>query len=334
MPRSDPLSLVYSNLDRVDDLGLNDDIEGDLDILRNLHLQKELSSENTAPSDAQQGDQEQKQATAEPDAIADYYGIRLSDEDIKLLSGDYWVNDNIISFYFNHLEHEVFGKHKALLILQPSIAFMLMLCSGDSDFRNNALPLSLHTRDVVLIPVTDQTHWGLLMISVASRSFRYFDSLSTPSSQHSLVTRARQLARRLAPYVWMKNGVHDDNADYDFVVEPTPQQTNMHDCGLYAMAVVDLLCERFFADEVHSLETEIHHPNRNCAEASELEPLPAKKTRPKSSLMRSEEYRCNQDIWECVTPEAIRAFRSELHRLAQETFSTPNSRTASPAPSR
>lgn len=61
------------------------------------------------------------------DAYLSYYDIRLTREDVSVLKDD-WLTDNLIAFWEEYLEHEFLEnyKHNQIVLLRPSMSFMLM----------------------------------------------------------------------------------------------------------------------------------------------------------------------------------------------------------------
>jgi Ulp1 family protease len=50
--------------------------------------------------------------------VLDYNNSLLKESDIKLLQGSNWLNDTLIGFWFEYLEHEVFND-KSLCLISP-----------------------------------------------------------------------------------------------------------------------------------------------------------------------------------------------------------------------
>lgn len=171
--------------------------EKDLEILRKMHAKATTTSAPTA---------------SKPQTMIqrEYFGLKLRDADLKLLSGPRWINDEIIAFYFKYLKHTIFGTSREVLLVKPSVSFMLNYCTSSHDFKVNAEPLRLKSRQLVLIPLANELHWypsvslfiaepcycrGLLVFSRSDQCFRYYDSV-----RGALLNHARVLARRIAPF--------------------------------------------------------------------------------------------------------------------------------------
>ncbi len=48
---------------------------------------------------------------------------------------------------------------------------------GTVDFKSNVTPLNLPQREVVLLPLTNEHHWGLLVFRRSDESWLYYDSV-------------------------------------------------------------------------------------------------------------------------------------------------------------
>jgi sentrin-specific protease 8 len=112
--------------------------------------------------------------------VVSYHNSLLRESDVKLLQEPNWFNDNLIAFYFEYLEHNLFNQHQQhLLLLSPQVAQLLRL-TFEEIAPNPSLALDLmglqfeelNSKSLILIPVNDSngleesggTHWTLLAI--------------------------------------------------------------------------------------------------------------------------------------------------------------------------
>ena len=77
------------------------------------------------------------------------------------------------------------------------------------------------------------SHWSLLAYAAADNAFRHFDSMAGTNRQAA--RRVYEAAAAAAP----------PGARY--VEQPAPQQANGYDCGVYVLALAQLLCARLAA---------------------------------------------------------------------------------------
>lgn len=195
-----------------------------------LHYYSKLRSELSGPGD---------------DAILQYYDSTVYRSDLKNLDTDEWFNDNNISFLYEFLEHhylEQSGKSEKILLLKPSMAYLL-LHTDDPKTLEGVLP-PLDNVDYIFLPINDNPdvgqieggcHWSLLVIDVGDKTALYYDSLE--GSNH----RASENTAR-------KIGVLLDS-QLDLISVPTPQQINLSDCGVLVCEMSALLLTRLLEND-------------------------------------------------------------------------------------
>jgi len=116
-------------------------------------------------------------------AFLDYHDILLRDEDVNLLRGPEWLNDQVISFYFEYLAREKYTDTNFGFVGGCLASFLIN--AGFEDALSCTEPLKLKDKELILLPVNNSTdpttansgsHWSLLVISTADRRFLHFDS--------------------------------------------------------------------------------------------------------------------------------------------------------------
>ncbi|KAJ5727207.1 hypothetical protein N7493_005027 [Penicillium malachiteum] len=162
------------------------------------------------------------------DAFLSYYDVRLTREDMQNLKND-WLNDNIISFWQEYLEHEFLIKYKSshIVLLRPSMSFMLAQTRDPRTLRE-ALPDFTQATHVFL-PINDcrnvtqaegGTHWSLLLISIVDRIAFHYDSLYQGNHWE-----AADVTRKFG---WLLN------LPIRFLhLQDSPQQDGGSDCGVF-----------------------------------------------------------------------------------------------------
>jgi len=64
--------------------------------------------------------------------VLSYNDVLLRRADVELLTGPRWLNDQVISFYFEYITQErLQGGHQSVVFVPPSISFLLANCGED-----------------------------------------------------------------------------------------------------------------------------------------------------------------------------------------------------------
>ena len=225
-----------------DDLDFGDE-EADLAILRQARAKAAEAASIVS------------QATAisapAPPTTAVYHGVKLREQQLRVLSDPRgWIDDELLNFWFQILKHETFGKSRRVLLMRPAISFMLMLCSSESDFKQNAAPLKLTEKDLILIPITDERHWALLVYTRDDNTVRH----ATACIAHCVLVAVPLLRQRARLAVRHRSAPHHATrtllprkqrfrcapalrnvlahaTSAVLQVSPAPQQVNDWDCG-------------------------------------------------------------------------------------------------------
>lgn len=153
--------------------------------------------------------------------------LRLSDVD--LLKGPHWLNDQIISFYFEYLEKEVFERDERFLFISPEVTQCIKIVPK-SEVSIFLEPLKASVRSIIFLALNDNSnadraggsHWSLLVFSRRENTFFHFDS-----SHNSNMLAGVELANIL------KNALNYRNAE--FVTVDCLQQSNSYDCGIHVL---------------------------------------------------------------------------------------------------
>lgn len=193
--------------------------------------------------------------------------LRVSDSDI--LEGPYYLNDQIIAFYFGYLSSSCDSND--ILLVPPSVSFWLANCKEEA-LKDIIEPLKLSSKKLVLFTVNDNddlsggdsgTHWSLLVYDRSSNTFSHHDSMEGVNNSHAMKlfeavkgfmgpTAKPNTASSSTPKGRMKKkkdvgatakAVAVADAEPSFIECDTPQQTNGYDCGLYVIAIAKVICQ-------------------------------------------------------------------------------------------
>ena len=162
--------------------------------------------------------------------ILNYHGSNIRETDLKTLEGKNWINDTIISFFFEHLQRVTFGKNKQLLFVSPA-ATQILKAGENRDLPVILNPLGALHKEYIFFPVNNNetvdrvggTHWSLLVYNKNVNTWIHLDSQRDLNNVH-----ARQLMNRVNTYM---NG----KTPPKYVETNCTQQNNGYDCGAFTM---------------------------------------------------------------------------------------------------
>lgn len=157
-----------------------------------------------------------------------------------------WCSDASIAFAYSQLAQGRGDARsellpRAILLMDPAMAFWLTSAKDSKDVQEQLEALELKDRELIICPINDSMavgqadagcHWSLLVAwapkARAQRPHRFcfahYDSLSREGRSGSRSYRnAERLASRLA------------GTRVKVSMEPCSNQTNLYDCGIYAI---------------------------------------------------------------------------------------------------
>ena len=162
----------------------------------------------------------------------------LTKEDIDTLSPHTYLNDIIISFYYEIIQ----GKYpsKDISFLEPAASMSIILDSNDGDMEDLKecifLPLELDKKKFIFAPINDNTkiqyvssgsHWTLNVIDVENNLIYYLDSTNgNVSNAHTFHDRIEKLFGKKFEFVFALNRQY---------------QTNSYDCGMFLLGFSEVL---------------------------------------------------------------------------------------------
>jgi len=160
--------------------------------------------------------------------------LRLSD--VQLLQGPHWLNDQILSFYFEYLEHVKYKNNKDLLFVPPEVTQCMKLMD-DGELETLLRQIHATRKPFIFFALNDNktvmaggTHWSLLVFSRPEKTFFHFDSFgnNNSSASHQFVAR-------------IKNALNAKQ----FTIKPIKclQQTKSYDCGIHVLCMTDNIAD-------------------------------------------------------------------------------------------
>lgn len=199
--------------------------------------------------------------------VLSYGDVFLRVGDVNLLEPPHWLNDNLISFYFEYLQKECIGEAN-FMYLGPSVSFWLANSVNQAEFNQTLAQLKLDRKEVILLAINDNqeldlygggTHWSLLAFfkgdDTTEGKFVHYDSAGGSNNRY-----AQHLTDLLSKGLLGKH--------VEVIVQPSPQQVNGWDCGVYVLGVAKCLCEWYMGSK-----------GRNVSELIESSVTPEKITK-------------------------------------------------------
>lgn len=182
------------------------------------------------------------EANDKNDKILSYNDVVLRRSDLDILSGPYFLNDQIIEFYLSYLSS--CHPSQDILLVPPSIAFWIIQCPVAEAFKDFLDPLHLSDKELVLFPINNNddvneaeggSHWSLLAYYRNANLFVHHDS-----SRSMNATPAKKLYKAVVGYM----GLSESGSKAHYLEwTDSPRQANGYDCGLYVTAIARVICD-------------------------------------------------------------------------------------------
>lgn len=170
--------------------------------------------------------------------VLNFHNTLLRESDVNLLMGSHWLNDQIISFYLEYLEKNVFQNARGLLFISPEVVQCLKFVARD-EMSIFLEPLNANGKQFIFLPLNDNNevkaggnHWSLLIFSRSESTFFHYDSLSNGPSLRSLRPFLLELAAAI------------DCPEFDMRQGDCIKQNNSYDCGIHVLCNVECLARR------------------------------------------------------------------------------------------
>ena len=168
----------------------------------------------------------------------------VTKKDIETLSPHTYLNDLIISFYYEIIQERY--PSNDITFLDPAVSMSIILDSdNDNDLEDLKecifLPLELNKKKFIFAPINDNTklqytcsgsHWTLNVVDVDNSIIYYLDSTNgNVSNAHTFHRRLERLFGKKFEFV---HGLE------------TQYQTNGYDCGMFLLGFTELVMKYIF----------------------------------------------------------------------------------------
>ena len=162
-----------------------------------------------------------------------YKSCSIKQSDIDCLSDYQYLNDLIISFYYEILNEKYMSND--IVLLDPAVS-MSIIFDQDLDDINNCIfqPLGMKDKKFIFVPINDNTkieyktsgsHWALNIIDVNNNTIYYLDSMSSNISNAKISVRKFQK-------------LFGKKFNFVYALENT-YQTNSSDCGMFILGFTE-----------------------------------------------------------------------------------------------
>ncbi|XP_011191614.1 sentrin-specific protease 8 [Zeugodacus cucurbitae] len=160
--------------------------------------------------------------------------LRMSD--VQLLQGPHWLNDQILSFYYEYLEKVKYKNNPDLLFVAPEVTQCMKL-TDDDELETVLNQLEAPRKQFIFFALNDNestqaggTHWSLLVFSRPEKTFFHFDSWGNNNSLAS-----QQFVHQIKVALNCRQ-CH---------IKPIRclQQANGYDCGIHVICMTDNIAD-------------------------------------------------------------------------------------------
>jgi len=199
--------------------------------------------------------------------VVSWKNVFLRRSDVALFQDGNWLNDECITFFFEHLASKHCAAAARVLFLGAETAFWLLLEEDEEDLADAANGLEIREKDLILCPINDNTdrtragagtHWSLLVARavaprtdhaagskgaplVPSMGWEYYDSM--PGGSNFGI--AQRLARKLVAMRGPCGGAASSAGQAIVTDVAAARQTNSCDCGVYVLLFAEAVLEAF-----------------------------------------------------------------------------------------
>jgi Ulp1 family protease len=187
----------------------------------------------------------------EEEIILSTDNCEIKNSDISTLSPHTYLNDLIISFYYEILQKKY--QSDLITLLDPAVSMSIILDnSGNDDNLEDIkkcifLPLELDKKKFIFAPINDNkkiqytcsgSHWTLNLVDVDNNVIYYLDSnLGDVSNAHTFHKKLEKLFGKKFEFI--------------YALQKDKYQNNSYDCGMFLLGFSEVLMKHIMNNNLH-----------------------------------------------------------------------------------
>ena len=174
--------------------------------------------------------------------VVEDFKIKIQTSDLFGLTGENWLNDNVIEFYMKLIAErsmtEAYRREKLPTVYAMSTYFFQhLMVRGPNAVKRWNKNVNIFDFDLILVPIHQEEHWCLATVDFRSPGVFYYDSMGG----HNMPALSLILEYLQVEHLNKRNAVLDIKRYVKEIVEDCPQQENGADCGIFACKAAEFL---------------------------------------------------------------------------------------------
>lgn len=184
--------------------------------------------------------------------ILSYHDALIRQSDYKILCSKEWINDNLLEFWFEYLQKELFKNHEEnLFCIGPSLSQLIKLTTNIDEIGGILSSLDLQSKQLILLSINDSylfesaggSHWSLLVFNAKSSKFEHYDSSFNSCNIHHAEKVAWKLNQLFFP---TKQSLNIEKMYCN-------QQEDSYNCGIHVICNAEGVCKKYFCNDSRPL---------------------------------------------------------------------------------
>lgn len=166
--------------------------------------------------------------------INEQFSVPIHLKDIQTLFSKQWLNDEVINFYFQVLQHRsTFNNGLPRIFCMNTFFYTNLELHGYERVKRWSRRFNYGDLDYILIPVHLGVHWTLGVIDIKDQCICYFDSLSSSGSSKKFIALIRDYLIK-EKHDKLSPSLNNVTAWNEYIpYKNIPKQENGYDCGVF-----------------------------------------------------------------------------------------------------